>query len=148
MLGVFIFVKNNKDKFDFNGLENGIPTKLIPHHAELDRYTRTFLYVKSNYTFEKNIANYFFSNFKYETGKDRRTIAEAFHLLNLESKHNHGIILKKVEFSDLNALDLSFKATVDPTFHNARANYTQLQLTSGHIVRIPNEAYIEHLRKN
>ncbi|QYS85543.1 hypothetical protein JJC03_09995 [Flavobacterium oreochromis] len=25
MLGVFIFVKNNKDKFDFNGLDNGIP---------------------------------------------------------------------------------------------------------------------------
>ena len=117
--------------------------QIIPENKVLDDYTRTLLYVKTGYNFESNIANYFFSDYQYKTGNDRRTLAEAFYLLNKESKHKHGIYLEESKLSKLDKLDRDFKLNADPTFHNARTLYNKIKLSPGRIVRIPNQAYID-----
>lgn len=116
---------------------------IIPHNKYLDKYTRTFLYIKSGYNFETHIANIFYKNYKIETGNDRRTLAEAFYLLNKASKHNHGIYLQESKSSEIDKVDRNLKLSVDPTFHKARVTYGQIKLNKGHIVRIPNQAYID-----
>ncbi|WP_409415946.1 hypothetical protein [Flavobacterium sp. PS2] len=120
---------------------------LIPHNNYLDKYTRAFLYVKSDYNFETNIANVFYKNYKIETGNDRRTLAEAFYLLNTKSNHAHGIILKNEALKTGNSFELAIKGTHDPDFHKARLTYSQLQLSANRIVRIPNEQYIQLQRQ-
>lgn len=120
---------------------------LIPHDNYLDKYTRTFLYVKPNYNFENNIANVFYKNYKIETGNDRRTLAEAFYLINTKSNHNHGIVLKEETLKTGKSFELAIKAAHDPDFHKARITYSQLQLSANHIVRIPNQQYIQLQRQ-
>lgn len=120
---------------------------LVPYDEVLDKYTRTFLLVKPNYTFEINIANRLYPNYKHKTGDDRRTLAEAFYLLNKQSKHRHGVVLKQRDASTIDKLDIAAKAFADPNFHKARALYDQLQLTSGYIVRIPTNEYINLQKK-
>ncbi|MEM0575170.1 hypothetical protein [Flavobacterium polysaccharolyticum] len=120
---------------------------LVPYDEVLDKYTRTFLLVKPNYTFEINIANRLYPNYKHKTGDDRRTLAEAFYLLNKQSKHRHGVVLKEGGTSTIDKLDIAAKAFADPNFQKARALYDQLQLTSGYIVRIPTNEYINLQKK-
>lgn len=120
---------------------------LVPYDEVLDKYTRTFLLVKPNYTFEINIANRLYPNYKHKTGDDRRTLAEAFYLLNKQSKHRHGVVLKERDTSTIDKLDIAAKAFADPNFQKARALYDQLQLTSGYIVRIPTNEYINLQKK-
>ncbi|MEW5675617.1 DNA/RNA non-specific endonuclease [Flavobacterium enshiense] len=119
---------------------------IIPKDNYLDRYTQTFHYVKSGENFENNIAKVYFKNYKLETGNDMRTIAEAFYLLNTQSKHSHGITLKE-NIGGAKIAELGLKASFDPTFNSARLLYSQLQLSSKHIVRIPNKKYIELQRQ-
>ncbi|KFF06426.1 AHH domain-containing protein [Flavobacterium reichenbachii] len=137
-------IKTADHKYGYIEIHNII---LIPHDNYLDKYTRTFLYVKPNYNFETNIANVFYKNYKIETGNDRRTLAEAFYLLNTKSNHNHGIVLKEETLKTGKSFELAIKAAHDPDFHKARLTYSQLQLSANHIVRIPNEQYIQLQRQ-
>jgi len=116
--------------------------QIIPVDTLLDSYTKKFYYVKSGDTFETNIAAKEYSQYKVKTGDDYRTIAQAFHLLNQQSDHNTGIVIKDADQSLLSALESGYKASIDPAFVEARALYKKLFLTENHIVRLPSENYI------
>ncbi len=116
--------------------------QIIPVDTLLDSYTKKFYYVKSGDTFETNIAVTEYSKYKVKTGDDYRTIAQAFHLLNQQSDHHTGIVIKDADQSLLSALELGYKASIDPAFVEARSLYKKLFLTENHIVRLPSENYI------
>ncbi|MFT5890890.1 MAG: hypothetical protein ACI9Y7_000988 [Dokdonia sp.] len=116
--------------------------QIIPVDTLLDSYTKKFYYVKSGDTFETNIAATEYSQYKVKTGDDYRTIAQAFHLLNQQSDHHTGIVIKDADQSLLSALELGYKASIDPAFVEARSLYKKLFLTENHIVRLPSENYI------
>lgn len=116
--------------------------QIIPVDTLLDSYTKKFYYVKSGDTFETNIAATEYSQYKVKTGDDYRTIAQAFHLLNQQSDHHTGIVIKDADQGLLSALELGYKASIDPAFVEARSLYKKLFLTENHIVRLPSENYI------
>ncbi|MFC4636202.1 hypothetical protein ACFO3O_20005 [Dokdonia ponticola] len=116
--------------------------QIIPVDTLLDSYTKKFYYVKSGDTFETDIAAIEYSEYKVKTGDDYRTIAQAFHLLNQQSDHKTGIVIKDADQGLLSALELGYKASIDPAFVEARSLYKKLFLTENHIVRLPSESYI------
>lgn len=119
---------------------------ILPKDDLLDPFTQSFYYVKSGDTFENNIGNQY-PNYNLKTGDDLRTIAQAFHLLNQDSKHKTGIVIKDADGKLFEALELGYKASIDPTFASARELYKKIQLTDNHIVRLPNANYIQLQRE-
>lgn len=117
--------------------------QIIPVDTLLDSYTKKFYYVKRGDTFETNIAATEYSQYKVKTGDDYRTIAQAFHLLNQQSDHKTGIVIKDADQGLLASLELGYKASIDPAFVEARSLYKKLFLTENHTVRLPSENYIQ-----
>ncbi len=116
--------------------------KIIPIDPLLDSFTSKFYYISEGDTFENQIAKVHYSQYKTRTGDDYRTIAQAFYLLNQQGNLLEGISLVDVGQNFLEAIELGFKASLDPYFINARQLYKKIQLMQGHIVRLPSKNYI------
>ena len=115
---------------------------IVPYNKYLDAYTYTYHFVLPNENFETHIAKRYLNNIALKTGFDRRNLAEAFSMLNAQSKHDHGVHFDGKTLSPADLLSMAAKLHVDPSFHKARVNYKTMQLKQYHIVRVPNYRYI------
>lgn len=116
---------------------------ILKVNNQLDSFTHTYHFVKAGENFENHIAKKYLNHIPLRTGFDRRTLAQAFFLLNSQSGHDHGITMDNKNISASDYLELAYKAQYDPSFNKARLDYKALQLKQGHVVRVPNYKYIQ-----